>query len=43
MAARMKMAVFWVVMPCSLVEIYQIFRGHTASILRAMVIYIKKK
>jgi hypothetical protein len=26
-AAIMKMAVFWVVMPCSLVEVYQRFRG----------------
>jgi hypothetical protein len=26
MAARMKMAVFWVVVPCSLVEVYR-FRG----------------
>jgi hypothetical protein len=24
----MKMAVFWVVAPCSLVEVYQRFRGH---------------
>jgi hypothetical protein len=26
-AASMKMAVFWVVVPCSLVEVYQRFRG----------------
>jgi hypothetical protein len=26
-AASMKMAVFWVVAPCSLVEVYQRFRG----------------
>jgi hypothetical protein len=26
-AARMKMAVFWVVAPCSLVEVYRRFRG----------------
>jgi hypothetical protein len=26
-AVRMKMAVFWVVAPCSLVEVYQHFRG----------------
>jgi hypothetical protein len=26
-AASMKMAVFWVVAPCSLVEIYRRFRG----------------
>jgi hypothetical protein len=26
-AASMKMAVFWVVEPCSLVEVYQRFRG----------------
>jgi hypothetical protein len=26
-AANMKMAVFWVVTPCSLVEVYQRFRG----------------
>jgi hypothetical protein len=26
MVARMKMAVFWVVVPCSLVEVYQCFR-----------------
>jgi hypothetical protein len=25
MAVSMKMAVFWVVMPCSLVEVYQLF------------------
>jgi hypothetical protein len=27
MAVGMKMAVFWVLAPCSLVEIYQRFRG----------------
>jgi hypothetical protein len=27
MAASMKMADFWVVAPCSLVEVYQRFRG----------------
>jgi hypothetical protein len=27
MAVSMKMAVFWVVVPCSLVEVYQRFRG----------------
>jgi hypothetical protein len=27
-AARMKMAVFWVVVPCSLVEVYQRVRGN---------------
>jgi hypothetical protein len=27
MAASMRMAVFWVVAPCSLVEVYQRFRG----------------
>jgi hypothetical protein len=27
MAVSMKMAVFWVVAPCSLVEVYQRFRG----------------
>jgi hypothetical protein len=27
MAVRTKMAVFWVVAPCSLVEVYQRFRG----------------
>jgi hypothetical protein len=26
-AASMKMAVFWVVVPCSLVELYRRFRG----------------
>jgi hypothetical protein len=26
-AASMKMIVFWVVAPCSLVEVYQLFRG----------------
>jgi hypothetical protein len=27
LAVSMKMAVFWVVVPCSLVEVYQYFRG----------------
>jgi hypothetical protein len=27
MAVSMKMVVFWVVAPCSLVEVYQCFRG----------------
>jgi hypothetical protein len=27
-AASMNMAVFWVVTPCSLVEVYQCFRGN---------------
>jgi hypothetical protein len=27
MVATMQMAVFWVVAPCSLVEVYQCFRG----------------
>jgi hypothetical protein len=27
MAVSMKMAIFWVVAPCSLVEVYQCFRG----------------
>jgi hypothetical protein len=26
-AARMEMAVFWVVAPCSLIEVYQSFKG----------------
>jgi hypothetical protein len=30
------MAVFWVVAPCSLVEVYQRFRDPAASIIRAM-------
>jgi hypothetical protein len=30
------MAVFWIVAPCSLVEVYQRFRGLAASIIRAM-------
>jgi hypothetical protein len=33
----MKMAVSWVVAPCSLVEVYQRFRGLAASIIRAMI------
>jgi hypothetical protein len=32
----MKMAVFWVVMLCSLVEDYQCFRVPAASIIRVM-------
>jgi hypothetical protein len=32
MVARMKMAVFWVVVPCSLVEVYQTSTGlHSAT------------
>jgi hypothetical protein len=34
-AASMKMAVFWVVAPCSLVEVCRRFRGAAASIIRA--------
>jgi hypothetical protein len=30
------MAVFWVVAPCSLVEVYQRFRGIFCSIIRAI-------
>jgi hypothetical protein len=26
-AVSMKMAIFWVVAPCSLVEVYKLFRG----------------
>jgi hypothetical protein len=32
----MKMAVFWVVAPCSLVEVYQRFRGPCCSIALMM-------
>jgi hypothetical protein len=35
MAVSTKMAVFWVVAPCSLVEVYQHFRGPCCSIIRA--------
>jgi hypothetical protein len=31
MAVSMKMVVFWVVAPCSLVEVYQHFRGQPSS------------
>jgi hypothetical protein len=31
MAVSMKMAVFWVVAPCSLVEVYQYFRDPGGS------------
>jgi hypothetical protein len=34
-AVGTKMAVFWVVAPCSMVEIYQRFREPSASIIRA--------
>jgi hypothetical protein len=33
-AVSMKMAVFWVVAPCSLVEVYQRFEVLAASIIR---------
>jgi hypothetical protein len=33
----MKMAVFWVVAPCSLVEVYDISEVFAASIIRAIV------
>jgi hypothetical protein len=36
----MKIAVFWVVAPCSLVEVYQRFRG-PCSIIRAIRFTIK--
>jgi hypothetical protein len=36
MVVGMKMTVFWVVAPCSLVEIYQCFRNLSASIIRVM-------
>jgi hypothetical protein len=32
---NLNMAVFWVVAPCSLVEVYRSFRGVAASIIRA--------
>jgi hypothetical protein len=35
-AARMKMAVFWVVVPCSLVEVYRRSEVLSASIIRAI-------
>jgi hypothetical protein len=34
----MKIAVFWVVAPCSLVEVYRRFRA--ASIIRAMIMVL---
>jgi hypothetical protein len=37
MAASIKMAVFWVVVPCRLVEVYDILVMHAASIIRAMM------
>jgi hypothetical protein len=37
-SGTLKMAVFWVVAPCSLVEVYQHFRG--ASIIRAAIIIV---
>jgi hypothetical protein len=36
-AASIKMAVFWVVAPCSLVEIYRLSEVLAASIIRAMI------
>jgi hypothetical protein len=35
-AVSMKISVFWVIALCSLVDVNQRFRGHTASIIRAM-------
>jgi hypothetical protein len=35
-AASMKMAVFWGVAPCSLVEVYDISDVRSASIIRAI-------
>jgi hypothetical protein len=32
----MVISVFWVLALCSLVDVYQRFRGHTASVIRAM-------
>jgi hypothetical protein len=32
------MAVFWVVAPCSLVEVYRRFRSFAASIIRAIAL-----
>jgi hypothetical protein len=32
----MKISVFWVIALCSLVDVNQRFRGHTASIIKAM-------
>jgi hypothetical protein len=37
-AVSTKMAVFWVLTPCSLVEVYQRFRGIAASIIRVSVL-----
>jgi hypothetical protein len=36
-AVSMKMAVFWVVAPCSLVEVYQRSEVLAAPIIRAMI------
>jgi hypothetical protein len=36
-AASMKTVVFWVVVPCSLVEFYRCFRGLAASTIRTMM------
>jgi hypothetical protein len=41
MAVGTKMAVFWVVAPCSLVEIYNISEDLAASIIRAIIITLK--
>jgi hypothetical protein len=35
-AVSMKMAVFWVVAPCKLVEVYKLFRGHRGLIALMM-------
>jgi hypothetical protein len=35
MAASVKMAVFWVVAPCSLVEVYRYFRGNCDLMMEA--------
>jgi hypothetical protein len=43
-AARIKMAVFWVVAPCSLVEVYRRFRGFTiqkTAIFKIYNVYVK--
>jgi VanZ family protein len=37
----MKMAVFWVVAPSSLVEVYQHFRGTCASIIRMITLMVE--
>jgi hypothetical protein len=36
----MKMAVFWVVEPCSLVEVPNVLEVHAASIIRAIIALI---